>query len=277
MRLKLLSGIKSSITGFLLVLSISAGAQSANFILTFNTEGGGASGETTITLPFLGTSALGHYDVDFNNDGVFGDTDAASLSLDDLVGTQNITFAAPGVYTIQIRPSAAQNSMSFGFKGGSSPEKLISVDNWGSLTWQDLDGAFYGCTNMNVLATDVLRLYSATDMSDMFRGASNFNGDISAWDVSSVDVMSGLFRGASNFNGDLSAWDVSSVAVMNGLFGGASNFNGDISTWDVSSVTNMGSMFNGASNFNRDVSAWDVSSVTNMNYMFLDASNSMEI
>jgi len=34
---------------------------------------------------------------------------------------------------------------------------------------------------------------------------SNFNGDISKWDVSSVKDMSNMFQ-CSNFNGDISKW-----------------------------------------------------------------------
>jgi surface protein len=39
----------------------------------------------------------------------------------------------------------------------------------------------------------------------------------------------------SNFNGDISNWDVSNVTNMNYLFND-SQFNGDISNWDVSNV-----------------------------------------
>jgi len=44
------------------------------------------------------------------------------------------------------------------------------------------------------------------DMSDMF-SHSNFNGDISKWDVSNVTDDYGMFF-HSNFNGDTSNWNV---------------------------------------------------------------------
>ena len=35
-------------------------------------------------------------------------------------------------------------------------------------------------------------------MTSMFQGATNFNQDISGWDVTSVTNMSGMFRTASH-------------------------------------------------------------------------------
>mgnify|MGYP002516597932 CR=1 FL=1 len=52
---------------------------------------------------------------------------------------------------------------------------------------------------------------------------SQFNGDISMWDVSSVTDMSWMFN-HSSFNGNISNWDVSNVTSMRGMFS-ESNFN----------------------------------------------------
>jgi len=82
-----------------------------------------------------------------------------------------------------------------------------------------------------------------------------------------------MFHGASNFNQDLSEWDVSRVTDMSFMFYGAISFNRDLSKWNVSRVTNMVYMFYGASKFNQDLSKWNVSRVTDMIYMFYGASS----
>jgi surface protein len=107
-----------------------------------------------------------------------------------------------------------------------------------------------------------------TDMSELFRDESSFNGDISHWDVSSVTTMFRMFQDATSFNQDLNYWDVSSVTNMVATFHSATSFNGDISHWDVSAVASIGSMFFNADSFMGDISGWDVSSVTSMGSMF---------
>jgi surface protein len=82
------------------------------------------------------------------------------------------------------------------------------------------------------------------DMSGLFSdkyGLNCFNGDISKWNISSVEDMTDMFD-YSLFNGDISKWDVSNVRRMRGMFAD-SDFDGDISKWDVSGVKDMNSMF----------------------------------
>ncbi len=98
---------------------------------------------------------------------------------------------------------------------------------------------------------------------------SQFNGDISKWDVSNVKSMSSMFH-RSKFNGDISEWNISNVEKMEGMFW-KSDFNGDISKWNVSKVTDMSCLFC-ASKFNSNISEWNTSHVENMASMFSESS-----
>ena len=89
---------------------------------------------------------------------------------------------------------------------------------------------------------------------------SDFNGDISRWDVSSVKNMQGMFNGCPLFDRDISGWDTSRVTDMHYMFSAAVNFNQDLSKWNVSRVTNMRAMFR-YSAIDCDLSGWDVSNV----------------
>lgn len=107
-----------------------------------------------------------------------------------------------------------------------------------------------------------------TSCASMFYEATEFNQDLSGWDVSNVTDMNNMFYYAQNFNGDLSAWDVSSVTNMTSMFSNAYQYNGPMSDWDVSKVESMHSMFDNAQNFNQDIGSWDVSNVIEMRSMF---------
>lgn len=91
------------------------------------------------------------------------------------------------------------------------------------------------------------------DLSELFK-ESEFNGNISKWNVSHVVNMEHLFND-SKFNGDISNWDTSNVENMHAMFLNNRHFTGRIDFWNTSKVTNMGFMFCN-SIFNGDISRW---------------------
>lgn len=58
-----------------------------------------------------------------------------------------------------------------------------------------------------------------TDMSALFLW-SDFNGDISGWDVSNATDMAYMFTGCTNLNQDISKWNVSKVRWYSYIFDG---------------------------------------------------------
>ena len=55
-------------------------------------------------------------------------------------------------------------------------------------------------------------------MNCLFKDKTNFNGDISEWDVSNVKNMSYMFTGCSQFNQDISNWNVDKVRYTQFIF-----------------------------------------------------------
>ena len=91
-------------------------------------------------------------------------------------------------------------------------------------------------------------------MSGVF-ASSNFNGDISRWDVSNVENLSSMFKDNKVFDQDLNKWNVEKVKQFNCMFENAIKYNHDVSRWNVETVVDidMTSMFKGAETFKRTI------------------------
>ena len=229
-----------------------------DFVTTWET----ASASATVTIPVGGSTAA--YLIDWG-DG----------TIENVSGDQTHTYADAGFHTIRISGDFERIYLA----GGSSTNaaKLKSIDQWGSIEWGSMAGAFQHATEMTYVATDMPDLSGVTDMSAMFRNAQSFNGDISSWDVSRVTDMSGMFANARVFNQPLNSWNVSQVTDMSSMFSNARSFNVDISSWDVSRVTDMSGMFASARAFNQPLNNWNVSQVTTMSSMFEDTPFDLDI
>ncbi len=229
-----------------------ATAQTYGLITTWDTTQPGASANDSIEI--LAAPGSSNFTI-YWGDGT--STTGAS-------GSTSYTYAAPGTYTVTIVGDFA----GFNFAGGGDVQKILTVEQWGNIAYDDLDEAFEGAANLQINASDAPDLTNVTSLNDMFNGAAIMNADLSGWDVSRVTGMRGMFRGASVFNQDIGGWDVSSAIDMRNMFYEASAFNQDIGDWDTSSVTGMGSMFRSARSFNQDIGNWDTSSVIGIGYMF---------
>ena len=116
---------------------------------------------------------------------------------------------------------------------------------------------------------------SGIKMGNMFMNCANFTGSlggITAWGnkTSAVNTMSQMFRGAKRFDGNISNFDTSAVQSMYEMF--SSNglgipqqmiFNQNISVWDVSNVTDMRGIFTNCASFDQPIGDWDVSAWAN--------------
>ena len=230
------------------------------FQMQFDTSGG-----KTITIPSTVGSS---FTVDWGDTTVTTETG----------GTISHTYAS-GIATSTVSIGAEGDSGAFTyfkFQNAGSKSDLIDIPQWGNIVWLTMDSVFYGCNNSNfttITATDTPNLSGVTSMGNMFRGATNFNSDISSWDVSNVTSMAGMFRSATSFNQDISSWNTSKVTNMDGVFYTATSFNQDLSNWNTSKVTTMSSMFRSATSFNQDISSWDTGKVASMGYMFFGATS----
>ena len=176
-----------------------------------------AFGDAAFRLPLSGT-------VNFVVDWGDGDVDAVTSDTDPAMAH---TYASGGTYDISL--SGVIGTWNSGTT--TDRNKVTDVKRWAD---NFTSGNFQNFTN---LTGDTAPDYPlVNNFGNFYSGCSNFDGDISDWDVSNVFSMSAMFSGASSFNQDISSWVVSNVLTMSGMFNDASSFNQDIGSWPISSL-----------------------------------------
>ncbi len=280
----ILAGLVAIVACVIVLTRPAIAAPSDDFVTTWKTDNPGASSSTSITIPTNPAYAYS-YDVDWDNDGTFDQFG--------ITGDVTHDFGVSGTYTIRIQGSFP----SIYFNATLDRQKILSVDQWGTIAWSSMYRSYNGCTFLQVSASDSPDLSGVTSMEAMFEGAgsvnaslnswnttnvtnmnslfatSNFNGDISSWNTASVTNMGSMFASNPAFNQDLSGWDVSSATDASGMFSGATSFNQNIGGWNTGGLADTSGMFSFATNFNQDISGWDTSSVGDMTAMFAYATS----
>jgi hypothetical protein len=233
-----------------------------DFVSTWDTTKTG-SASNTVVLPLLsGGTYSGTID--------WGDGNSDDLSY----ANRTHVYASGGVKTITISGTIG----GFRFNNGGDKAKITDISNWGTLDITT-DAAFYGCTNLDVSATDA-PIISTSSLLRCFRSCSSLTThNFSNWDVSGVIIFDSMFRLCTNFNGNVSTWDVSSGTNFGAMFRGCIVFNSDISAWNMASATSVGSvfastgMFEGCFAFNQDISGWSFPSITSLARIFFDCTS----
>ncbi|AWX44527.1 hypothetical protein HME9304_01530 [Flagellimonas maritima] len=202
----------------------------ASFITTWKTD---ADGQEIIIAP----NNLFTYDYKID----WGDGTVEDIATAD---QQSHVYVAAGTYTVAIKGQfpAIQNSMI----ELNIRKRLASIEQWGDIAWKSFRQAFIACSKMEYNATDVPDLSQVTDMGVMFADCTNFNGDLSGWDVSGITNMMIMFASATSFNGDISGWDTGNITNMSSMFNNAPAFDQDLGGWNISKVTDMGGMLSGS-------------------------------
>jgi surface protein len=227
----------------------------APFITTWRTDNPGTSNSTSITIPMFGT--IHNYEVDWNNDGIYEQTG--------ITGSVTHDFGVAGTYTVRLRG----NFPNIFFNNGGDRQKLLDIPQWGGIAWTFMNSAFFGCSNLNISATDMPNLSGVADMRQIFRNCTTLNGpaNIGTWNTANVTLMSNMFNNASSFNQPIGTWNTAKVISMDAMFQGASAFNQPLGTWNTAKVTTMAGMFSGASAFNQPIGTWTLNAAVNLTTM----------
>jgi surface protein len=250
--------MKTTLTTFLLFCSYQL-LLAQNFITRWNLATSG-SGATQISFG-VATSGLVSYTWETVPASASSGSGTFSGSTATITG-----LPANATIRLSISPNNFQRII---INNGNDRNRLTQIENWGNTAWTSMATAFYGCSNLQVTATDVPNLSSVTNMQQMFRSTNlTLPFNINTWNTAAVTNMSAMFDNATSFNQDIGSWNTAAVTNMSGMFNNATAFNQNIGSWNTGSVTSMSAMFYGAVSFNQNIGNWNTAAVRTMNHMF---------
>jgi surface protein len=174
------------------------------------------------------------------------------------VPLSGLTIAAGDVVTLNMEPS----NLRWFYFVDQNALLLTDVSQWGTVPWTSMELAFFGCSNLQVSATDVPNLSGVASMNNMFRECAILNtpANINTWNTATVTNMSSVFNEASAFNQDISGWNTGNVTDMSSMFTNATSFNQNLGNWTLNSSVNMGFMLNNSgmncSNYSATLIGW---------------------
>ncbi len=208
-------------------------------------------------------------------------------------------------YILEIKGDIDKFSMSApgGEVAQGTVNALLSIEQWGTGKWRNLNSAFANCINLEISSTTKGEpdLTLCEDLSYMFKGCSSLKivDPQGKWKLQNVRTLLAMFEDCSQFNDPkIANWDIRNVETLNRTFCRATSFNVKIDNWEVGKVTNMSQTFQGCLNFkgeglekwatkvnrvtnfyctfygcktlNFDPTDWNIESVTLITYMFYD-------
>jgi hypothetical protein len=204
------------------MLGISLGLQSAetsniktskSFIFDINIT-------TTFSLPLEATGT-------YNFKVYWGDGTYSTITTYNQAEVTH-TYASAGTYTVII------NGTLIGWRSNNTwthRTNITNIKQWGQLKFTNSNGAFYGCSNLTITATDILDLTGTTNLTYFFRGCAKITTipNIHLWDVSNITHMLSMFNGCVLFNQSLVGWNCVKVTNYSKMFIDASSYNQDLS------------------------------------------------
>jgi len=136
-----------------------AGGGDERFIISVKTDNAGTSATNKFTLPTTGTGY--NYDI----------TTSDGQVITGLTSGTTITFPTTGTYDVFISGAFPR----FYFNNGGDKDKLLDIKNFGiyALGSTNQAGAFDGCSNLVISATDIGHFENVTNFSLAWRDCSS--------------------------------------------------------------------------------------------------------
>lgn len=153
------------------------------------------------------------------------------------------TFPSPGTYEVKIYGFLS----SLNFATTNEGRKLIEISQWGCYR-QGASPTFYGCSELDVTATDVPDLSATNSIAGMFRGCVKLVGNsaFANWDTGHIQFFgtgnNGFIRDCKLFNAPISEWNTASGTAYNEFAFGANALDQNFGNYNMENTTLIANM-----------------------------------
>ena len=210
-------------------------AQAGDFVTKWNlaTTGSGAT-QLSIGASTSGTVSYSWTEVSPGTASGSGTFSGSTLTITGL----------PTGATIRLRISRT-NFKRILLNASTDRVRLLDIEQWGTTAWENMQNAFFGCSNLNITAIDIPNLdsMSTTRMDQMFQDCRKLSSipNINSWNVSKITVMTSLFNGCTLFNQNIGNWNIVKVVGMVNMLNNCgmdcSNYSATLIGWSTQSTT----------------------------------------
>ena len=94
-----------------------------------------------------------------------------------------------------------------------------NLEHWDMSSAADLSEMFKGCTYLEYISLKNWgdKLGNVINASSMFEGCTEYNDDLSSWNVSSFTMINNMFKNCYEFEGDFSTWIMPNLISCSGF------------------------------------------------------------
>jgi surface protein len=117
--------------------------------------------------------------------------------------------------------------------------KIVTILQFGGIPLSRGGEQFANLPNLVISAVDKPTILLNTSLNKAFYNSTNFNSNISSWNVSNVTNMTSMFENAIIFNQNISGWNVSNVTNMTSMFQNSTAFNNNNTLMNWSCNSNL--------------------------------------
>lgn len=218
--------------------SIADGGLESGFRITINTNNAGSPSDQFI-LPLDPLST-------YNFSILWGDNTGEFIT-NTTTGFPNIshTYTTPGIYTITITEMEVGGFPTIYFNNSGDRLKITGITQWGINEWMSLNSSFYGCSNLNITATDfsTAKFSMVSNAESAFRDCTSLV-TLNSYNWNQITNLQNAFSGCTSLTTVGASLNLSMAQNLMAMFNGATS----LVTFPVislPSMTNGANMFNG--------------------------------